>query len=83
MQGGSSYDNQMNRFSPKVSLGQDLNSVFSGGSSSHSGQFQALNNKLKQKKQQQMGMMTQPSQTSSQMRGAGGISNFMQSYNHQ
>ena len=50
----SSYDNQMNRFSPKVSLGQDINAMFSGGAAtgSHNGQFQALNNKLKQKKQQ-------------------------------
>ena len=49
----NSYDNQMNRFSPKVSLGQDINSMFSGGAAtgSHNGQFQALNNKLKQKKQ--------------------------------
>lgn len=30
---GNSYDNQMNRFSPKVSLGQDINTVFSTGSS--------------------------------------------------
>ena len=28
---GSSYDNQMNRFSPKVSLGQDINTVFTSG----------------------------------------------------
>ena len=48
---GSSYDNQMNRFSPKVSLGQDINTVFSTGSSNQSAQFQAFNNKLKQKKQ--------------------------------
>lgn len=47
---GSSYDNQMNRFSPKVSLGQDINTVFSSGSSNQSAQFQAFNNKLKQKK---------------------------------
>ena len=44
---GSSYDNQMNRFSPKVSLGQDINTVFSTGSSNQSAQFQAFNNKLK------------------------------------
>jgi len=47
----SSYDNQMNRFSPKVSLGQDINTMFSGGAAANqNGQFQALNNKLKQKK---------------------------------
>ena len=44
---GNSYDNQMNRFSPKVSLGQDINTVFSSGSSNQSAQFQAFNNKLK------------------------------------
>ena len=81
----NSYDNQMNRFSPKVSMGQDINTMFSAPSSSNqSGQFQALNNKLKQKKQQHHQMMTQQSQNSQQMlnqRAAGGISNFMQSYN--
>ena len=81
---GSSFDNQMNRFSPKVSLGQDINTVFSSGSS-QTAQFHAFNNKLKQKKQQHHQMMTQNSKNSQQMlnpRAGGGISNFMQSYNH-
>ena len=30
---GNSYDNQINRFSPKVSLGQEINTVFTSGSS--------------------------------------------------
>lgn len=79
----NSYDNQMNRFSPKVSLGQDINTVFSSGTNNQSAQFQAFNNKLKQKKQHHQ-MMTQNSQNSQQMlnsRTGGGISNFMQSYN--
>lgn len=82
---GNSYDNQINRFSPKVSLGQDINTVFSSSSSNQSAQFQAFNNKLKQKKQQHHQMMSQQSQNSQQMlnpRSTGGISNFMQSYNH-
>ena len=34
----NSYDNQMNRFSPKVSLGQDINTMFSGAAGgSHNG----------------------------------------------
>ena len=55
----TSIDNQMNRFSPKVSLGQDINSVFGqGANSTQTGQFQALNNKLKQKKQQHHQMLS-------------------------
>jgi hypothetical protein len=59
---GGSYDNQINRFSPKVSLGQDINTVFSSSNTTQSAQFHAFNNKLKQKKQHHHHqMMTQNS----------------------
>lgn len=70
---GNNYDNtnaMMNRFSPKVSLGQDMNNVFSSsqghGHVSQNQQFQAFNNKLKQKKQHHQ-MMSQNPQNSQQM----------------
>ena len=84
----------MAKFSPKVALGQDINAVFQSQNPTVSGavgsvqsyqgnQFQALNNKLKQKKHMmnQFGNGQAAQQQMLNARSVGGLSNFMQSYN--
>jgi hypothetical protein len=85
----SYVQNVQNKFSPKTGLNQEMiypnqSSAGAVGGVQHafpgsSNNFQAFNNKLKQKKQM-MGQFPQQNQMLN-ARSVGGLSNFMQSYN--